>query len=125
MNTPPVPDVRSFRPGRWAAALTAAAWLALILDLPAVFRAPSGLAFGLFAPGLGIVSLLGLRRPLVEVMLAIGTSIATLTLVSYGMVKWDGWSTNWGLVWLSVVALTGMIPEFTARAARPALTRQS
>jgi hypothetical protein len=104
------------RPSQWAAALTAAAWLAVMFSAPAVLRVPLALAFGLVAPGLGLVALMKLRKPLVEVMLAIGMSIAFLILISYGMVKLGGWSATMGLYWLSVPALVGIVVESARRA---------
>jgi uncharacterized membrane protein len=104
------------RPSQWAAALTLSAWLVVLLSAPAVLRVPVTLAFVLLAPGLGLVTLMELRKPLVEVMLAIGTSIALLILISFGMVKLGGWTATMGLYWLSVPALVGIVVESARRA---------
>jgi hypothetical protein len=104
------------RPSQWAAVLTAATWLVVLFSAPPVLRVPVALAFGLLAPGLGVIALMQLRNPLVEVMLAIGTSIALLVLISFLMVKLGGWSTTMGLYWLSIPALAGVVVEFARRA---------
>jgi hypothetical protein len=100
------------RPSQWAAVLTVGAWLVVLLSAPPFLRVPVALAFGLLAPGLGVVALMELRNPLVEVMLAIGTSIAFLVLISFLMVKLGGWSTTMGLYWLSIPALAGPMVDF-------------
>jgi hypothetical protein len=102
---------------RWAAILTAAAWLVVLTEAPALLRVPVVLAFGLAAPGLSLVSLLRLRNPLVEAMLAIAGSIAVVILVSYGMVMWGSWTTTPLLVSLTVPALIGPLVEGLRQAA--------
>jgi hypothetical protein len=104
------------RPSQWAAVLTAAAWLVVLFSAPPFLRVPVALAFGLLAPGLGVIALMELRQPLVEIMLAIGTSIALLILISFLMVKLGGWSTTMGLYWLSIPALAGIAVELARRA---------
>ena len=99
------PRAGLLRPSHWAAVLTAATWLVVQFQAPPVLRAPVVLGFGLLAPGLALVSLMGLRRPLLEVMLAIGTSVAILILVSYLMVTLGSWSSTTGLASLSLPVL--------------------
>jgi uncharacterized membrane protein len=95
------------RADRWAAlvvVLAAAAMALTLADVHSPARAAIVLAFVLVAPGLAIVRPIGMRDPMVELMLAVAVSVALDTLAASAILYAGAWSPN--LILAVVAAIT-------------------
>jgi hypothetical protein len=83
-----------------------AACLVVFLNAPVLLRGLVGLTFTLFVPGLTIVRFLRLTDTLLQVSLAVATSLALEVIVSFTMVYAGAWSPR---VALAIVAGIGVV----------------
>jgi hypothetical protein len=100
-------SVRAFGPAPWAAALAVGTAAASVGHAPVPLRATLVVLFVLIGPGAGLVPLLGLRDPLGELALAIGTSLAVDVAVALGIVYAGTWRPAVGLAILVVLTVGG------------------
>ena len=74
---------------------------------PPAIRVPLVVVFAIVAPGAAIVPLLGLRDPLGEFTLALGTSLALDVVVAGGLLYAHAWAPRAGLVILVALTVAG------------------
>lgn len=100
-----------------AGALAASA--AVLVHAPGPIRVPLVLAFAVFGPGAAIVPLLGLRDPLGELTLAIGTSLAADVVVASALLYAHAWAPRAGMAILIAVALLGVAAQLVRTGRHP------
>src|SRR4051794_35602122 len=79
----------------WAgvvAVSTAAVIAVSVIDAPAAVRVPATVWFVAICPGMAVVRLLRLRRPVADTMLAIALSITLASLIPSVQLYWRAWS---------------------------------
>jgi hypothetical protein len=106
-------------------AIVGAACLVVLLAVVQVhspLRVVLVLVFLLVAPGLAYVPLLGLRDPVLELVLAVGVSIAFETLLVTGQVYAGLWSPTGSLVLVAVLAACGAAAQLLGPT--PAVARE-
>jgi hypothetical protein len=96
----------------WTVAILASTFAeaaVLLLDAPEVIRAPITVWFIASCPGMAIVRLLRLDRPITEIMLGIALSLALACLVPGIFIYLSAWSPAWSLTTLMAVTGTAWV----------------
>jgi hypothetical protein len=81
---------------------------------PRAIRVPLVLAFAIVGPGAALVPLLGLRDPLGEFTLALGTSLGLDVVVAGGLLYAHAWAPRAGLAILVAVTVAGAAGQVMA-----------
>jgi hypothetical protein len=88
----------------WAAGLTAAGWLALMLDVQGPVRLLLGLPFVLMTPGIGLLVGSGLCRTFLIALLAVPVSLCLASLVAVALMFTRTWSVELAATIVAVLA---------------------
>ena len=112
VGDPPPPAARSLWSLFWAVVVpisTIAAGVAVASGVPESVRAPLVTWFLAICPGMAVVHHLRLGKPITEIALAVGLSIALASLVPSVFLYLGAWSPSWTFAVLVGVAAIGSL----------------